>query len=141
MCEQKVKDIRDIGLGDTIRINGKDCLVIASYEYNGEYTICINGPGVRGWILTGVTITNKWDKEPGYKHIYNIQDALGTDCCWYYPNQVNQLECIVKKANCCGNNAGMPAQANVRNERPCPQCGRKNDIGVKECWNCTRPNP
>jgi len=26
-------------------------------------------------------------------------------------------------------------------EKPCPRCGRMNDIGVKECWHCVMPNP
>jgi len=31
--------------------------------------------------------------------------------------------------------------ATVRQEKPCKVCGRKNDIGVKECWYCTVKDP
>lgn len=30
---------------------------------------------------------------------------------------------------------------NIEKEKPCFQCQRKNDIGVKTCWWCGSQNP
>ena len=135
--EQKVKDIRDIQLGDILRILGKERLVIATYDHNNVYSVLTEAN--IGWKFEQQDLLEYTDVQR-YKADSNIKDFIGKTCWWYQEN-LNDIECIVKKANCCGNNACVSVQSNVRQERPCPRCGRKNDIGVKECWNCVYPNP
>lgn len=137
-CGQKVKDIREIQLGDTIRyFDGKESLVIAVFDDGGMYVFFAECD--LGWVVTEETI-QIWDNSSKYKRVSNAKDMCGKRGAWYYPHHKYRFDCIVKRANC-ASDACAPVQENVRNEHPCPQCGRKNDIGVSECWHCLRPNP
>lgn len=127
-------NIEDIGLGDIVRFGKEESIVIAKYVHTDLTKVLVKA---HGWTLEQVFI-DTWNRYPDrYSLIPNLSDFLGLLVCWIFPTNI---DCVIKKANIQTSSSSAVAPTAVQ-ERPCTHCGRKNDIGVKECWHCLHPNP
>lgn len=139
-------DILDIELGDTIRlVSGIESLVISIYDGVSFHDLCIAAEIDRfSTFQLDKELVDNWINvvDGAGNHLYavipNISVFIGKKVSWIHEEGFNLIECIVKKANM---QTSLNSPAAVVQERPCPQCGRKNDIGIKECWHCMYANP
>jgi hypothetical protein len=129
-------DIRDIALGDTVKLkNGKESIVLAIFNQDSSYAIAIEDRD--GWRLDENAVVTLMQSRC-YSLMPNWKDFEGKRFFWTYGG--DRVVCVVK-GSAIHSSVPVVKQSGKVPERPCPQCNRKNDIGVSECWYCLRPNP
>ena len=137
----RIMDVDEVKLGDTVRVNGIESVVVCVYQSTSCYEIyCEAGKG-NGSVLDEESIatwTASISARAKYAFLPNWKEYASFD---KYYNWTSSVECIVKRATGASACAIDTKSRKLRLERPCPQCKRMNDIGVSQCWHCERPNP
>lgn len=140
----KPSSLKDVDVGDMVILqeSGYTYSSIVLIKSTDSRMICVEMPNGRiifdsqvMWVwqhIGGLILHPKLDELVGENERYD----------WIHENAKEfSLIISVEKPMKEFSSEGELQAPQKRQEKPCPRCGRMNDLGVKDCWHCGIKDP